>query len=75
MQMWMLGVNHQTELRDPSGGASGRTVEADRDCNHVGRTMPTGWTIQCYQGLDPQPRSVREEPMAPDTYVAEDGLV
>jgi hypothetical protein len=38
MQMWMLGANHQTELKDPGGGAGGKTGGAKGDCNHIERT-------------------------------------
>jgi len=34
----MLGANHQTELREPGGEASGRTKGAERDYNPIGRT-------------------------------------
>jgi hypothetical protein len=37
MQMWMLETNHQTELREPDGGAGRRTGGAERDCNPIGR--------------------------------------
>jgi hypothetical protein len=39
MQMWMLGANHHTDLRDPGGGTGRRTGEEERDCNPIGRTM------------------------------------
>jgi hypothetical protein len=53
MQMWMLGVNHQMELKEPGWGAGGRTGGAKVDWNPIGRT-----TIQFSQSLDHQPRSV-----------------
>jgi hypothetical protein len=34
MQMWMLGDNHQTELRDPGWGTDGRTGGEERECNN-----------------------------------------
>ena len=74
MQMWMLGANHQTELREPGGGAGRRTGGADRGCNFIGRTTEAGLITQFSLRLDHQPRSVLEESMVPDTYVAEDGL-
>jgi hypothetical protein len=58
MQMWMLGANHQTELRDPSGGAVRRTAGAEGSCNPIGRTILAGQTTQCSQGLDHWPRGV-----------------
>jgi hypothetical protein len=61
MQMWMCGVNHQTELRDPGGGADRRPRESEEDCNPIETTTSTlaGQTTQCSQGLDHQPRSVQ----------------
>jgi hypothetical protein len=59
MQMWMLGANHQTELRDHGGGAGRRTGRAKGDCNPIGRITSAGWTTQCSQGLDQQRRSVQ----------------
>jgi len=37
MQMWMLGANHQTELRDPGGAAVTGTAEGEGYCNPIGR--------------------------------------
>jgi len=55
----MLGANHQTELRDPGGGAGRRTEGAEGDSNPIGRITSAGQTTQCFQGLDHQPRSVQ----------------
>lgn len=33
MKMWMFGIKHQTELRDPSGRAGRRTRGAEEDYN------------------------------------------
>jgi hypothetical protein len=33
--MWMLRVNHQTELRDSSGGDDRRTGGAEGDCSPI----------------------------------------
>jgi hypothetical protein len=38
MQMWMLGANHQTELRNPGGGVGRRTEGAEGHWNLIGRT-------------------------------------
>jgi len=57
MQMWMLGANHQTEFRDPGGGAGAGVTEGD--CNPIGRTVSADWTAQCSQRLDHQPRRVQ----------------
>jgi hypothetical protein len=35
MQIWMLGANHQTELKEPGG----RTGLAEVDCNPIGRII------------------------------------
>jgi hypothetical protein len=66
MQMWILAVNHQTELRDPGGGAGRRTGGAEGNCNLIGRTISAGWTTEFSQGVDHQPRSVQGR-MTPDT--------
>jgi hypothetical protein len=43
MQKKMLEANHQTELREPVGGAAegagGRTRRAEGDCNPIGRNI------------------------------------
>jgi len=36
--MWILGASHQTELKEPSGGAGGRTGVAEGDCSPIGKT-------------------------------------
>jgi hypothetical protein len=59
MQTGMLGANHQTELRDPGGGAGWRPGGAEGDFNPVGRTLSADWTTQCSQGLDHQPKWVQ----------------
>jgi hypothetical protein len=38
MQMWMLGVNKKTELKEPVGGAGRRTGKAEGDYNPIRRT-------------------------------------
>jgi hypothetical protein len=75
MQMQMLGSNHQNELWDPGGEAGRRTRGVEGDCNPIGQTMSAGQTTQCSQGLDTNHEEYREGSRAPDTYVAEDGLV
>jgi hypothetical protein len=35
LQIWMLGANHQTELREPGERARGRTGGAEGDCNPI----------------------------------------
>jgi hypothetical protein len=52
------GANHQTELRDPGGGAGRRTAGAEWDCNPIGRTTSAGQTTQYSEELDHQPRSL-----------------
>ena len=54
----MLGVNYQTELRDPGGRAGGRTGGAE-GCNPIERTMYASQTTKYSQGLDHQTRSVQ----------------
>ena len=56
--MWMLGANHQTELREPDGGAGGKTGRVEGDCNPLGGAMLAGGSTQCSKGLDHQPRSI-----------------
>jgi hypothetical protein len=68
MQMWTLGANHQTELRDPGGGAGGRTGGAEGYCNPIERTCNAPRDQTTNQGV------CREGSRAPDTYVAEGGL-
>jgi len=46
MQMWMLGANHLTELRDAGGEPGGRTGGAEWDCNPIERTMLGSQTTQ-----------------------------
>jgi len=70
MQMWMLGANHQTELRDPGRGA-GRSPRGGLQPH---RKNDVGWLD--YPVLPGYHLGVYGEGfMAPDTYVAEDGLV
>jgi hypothetical protein len=33
--------------------------EVEGDCNPIGRTMSSGWTTQCSQGIDHQPKRVQ----------------
>ena len=40
--MWMLGANHQTELREPGAGAGRRTGGPEGDYNPIGRTVLAG---------------------------------
>jgi len=71
----MLAANHWTEHRDPNGGVKGRTEGAKGFCKLIGRTtISTNRTLQNSQGLNHQPKSTHEGPMAPAAYVAEDGL-
>ena len=37
MHVWMLGANHQAELRDPGGGADGRPGGTESHCNPLGK--------------------------------------
>ena len=74
MKMYLVGANHQTELRDPSKGNGGRTVGVKRDRHHIGRPISADWTTKCSQRLDHQ-LAYMEGSMAPGTYVAEDGLL
>jgi hypothetical protein len=73
MQMQMLRTNHQTELREPGGGASRRAGGTEEDCDPIRRTTLAGLTTQFSQSLDHQPRSVLEV-HGSRTYIAEDGL-
>jgi hypothetical protein len=59
--MQILTVNHWTELRDPNGRVRGRTKGAEGDCNPIGRTISTNWTIQSSQRLNHQPKSIYME--------------
>jgi len=52
MQMGMLGANHQTELREPGGGAGRRTGGTEGDFNPVERTIEAGLTTQFSQSRD-----------------------
>jgi hypothetical protein len=72
--MWMLGANHQTELREHSSGAGRRTGGAEDCCNPIVRTTLADQTTLCSKRLDHQKEVYREVSMTPDTYVAEDGL-
>ena len=44
MQMWVLGANHQTELRDPGGGAGRRTDWRSRGELQSHRKNNIGWS-------------------------------
>jgi hypothetical protein len=74
MKMQILGSNHQTELRDPDGELAEGLEKVERNCNIIGRTMSSGHTTKCSQGLNHQ-LEYREGSMGPDTYVAGDGLI
>jgi hypothetical protein len=39
MQMWMLGANHQTELKEAGGGGARRAGGAEGDWNPIERTI------------------------------------
>jgi len=58
----MLGANHPTDVGDPGGGAGRRTRGAEGDCTPIGRSMLAGWTTQCLQGLDNQPKCTGRDP-------------
>jgi hypothetical protein len=67
IQMQILTANHQTEPGHLSGRGRGRTEGNEGDFNLVGRRISTG-----------QPRALSvymEIFVAPDTHVAEDGLI
>jgi len=69
----MLAANHWAENRIHNGGVRERTEGAEGVCNPIGRTtIPTNQTAQSSQGLNHHSKSAHG-PMAPATYVAEDG--
>jgi len=51
----------------------GRTGGAKGDCNPIGRTTSAGWTTQCSQGLNHQPRSVQRG-IRGSRYIGSGGL-
>jgi hypothetical protein len=72
----MLIANHWTESSVPDGGVGEVTKGAEGVCSPMwGSTVPTGQTPPELQGTGPPTRVHMEGPMAPATYVAEDGLV
>jgi hypothetical protein len=73
--MWIHEANHQTEHGDHNGRVRRRTEGAEVVCNTIGRTtIATKQIPQSSQGLNQQPKSIHGWTMAPDAYVAEDGL-
>ena len=58
MQFCVILKMQEKKLREPDGGAGRRTGGAEGDCNPIRRSMLAGWTTQCSQGLDHQPRRV-----------------
>uniref|UniRef100_M0RAW8 Uncharacterized protein n=1 Tax=Rattus norvegicus TaxID=10116 RepID=M0RAW8_RAT len=65
-------ATYRTECGDPNGGVRRRTEGAEGVCKPTGRTtISTNQTPQ-FPGTNPP---TKEEPMAPATYVAEDGLI
>jgi len=74
--MRILGANHRTEHQDPKGEVKERTEGAKGVWNPIGRTrISTNHTTQSSQGLTTNQGVYMEGPMAPATYVAEDGIV
>ena len=66
--MLMLGANHQTEFRDPSGELE-EVLKEQRGIATPQEEQSTGPPTQSSQKVH------IEGFMAPDTYIAEDGLV
>jgi hypothetical protein len=52
MEMWMLGANHKTEVKEPVEGAGRRTRIAEGDCKPIRTTTWAGLTTQFSQSLD-----------------------
>jgi hypothetical protein len=75
MQLQMVVSNHQIDGWDPGEGAGRSAGRAEEDCNPIGKTMLVGWITWYSQGTDHNQGKYREGSRAPDTYVAEDGLV
>jgi hypothetical protein len=53
-----LRANHQAEYRKPCEEAGRRTEGVEGDSNPIGRTAEAGLTMQFFQRLDQQLRSV-----------------
>jgi hypothetical protein len=76
IQIWLHSAKHRTEHRDPNGEVRARTKVAEGVCHPIGRTtVSTNQTPQSSKRLNYQPKSTHGEPLAPDGYVAEDGLI
>jgi hypothetical protein len=74
----ILTANHWAEPRDPNGRVRGRAEGAEGDCNPIGRTtVSTNQTPPPeFPGTKPPTKEYTwREPMAPDTYIAEDSLI
>jgi hypothetical protein len=71
----MLGANNQTEFGDPGGGTGGKTGRMEGYCKPMGRTVWLAIPPTAHRDLIINQGVYREESMAPDTYVVEDGLV
>jgi hypothetical protein len=72
----LLAVNHQTEHGDPNGAVRGRTEGAEGVCNFIRRTtISTNQISRAPWDLTTNQRVYIALPMAPATYVTEDGLV
>jgi hypothetical protein len=70
----MFSANHWTEHRVPNEGVREGTEGAEGVCNSIGRTIIS--TNQSPQSSKDHYQGVHMEgPMAPATYIAEDGLV
>jgi hypothetical protein len=74
MQRWTLTANHCTEHWVPNGGVRKRTEGDEWVCNPIGRTISTNQTAPRAPRDSSNHRVHMEGPMAPATYVAEDGL-
>jgi hypothetical protein len=72
IQVEILTSNHQTVPEDVNGRVRGRIVEAERDCNPIGRTILSTNLIP--QRLNHQ-RVNMEGPMALTIYIAQDCLI
>ena len=70
IEIQMLAAKHWTEHWSLNRGIRAKTEGAEDVC-----TVSTYHILQNIQGLTHQPKSHKEEPMAPAAYVAEDGLI
>jgi hypothetical protein len=56
--MQILTDNHWTEPRGHNGGSRGKTKGAAGDCNPIERTISANLTIQSFQRLNHQQKSI-----------------